>query len=395
MGASGYGDTYLQSVLAAPADAQVTFAGVADPAPDRCRYRAELGAAGVPFYGSFEELLDAQDDLGLLMLCTPIHLHAPHACAAVNRGIHVLCEKPLAGSLADAQRMLTCERTSGKFIAVGFQWSFSAAINELKADITAGRLGRPKRLRTLVSFPRTATYYARNGWVGRAKTPAGEAVLDSPVNNAAAHYLHNMLWVLGASAETSATPDSVSAELYRAKPIETYDTAALRLTVGGAELLFLTTHAAHERLGPAFQFEFEEGTVTYDALRSPDVVAKLANGRSKNYGNPSLDRNEKIWQCVKAVRNGTRPTCTVRAAMPHTQVVVAAQKAPVADFDPALLETVTAGDETMTAVRGLGQVLADCHARGALPSELGDVPWTTTPTTVEVGRAGKSATVPA
>ena len=50
----------------------------------------------------------------------------------------------------------------------------------------------------MVSFPRPLSYFKRNDWAGHLRTPAGEDVLDSPLNNATAHYLHNMLYVLGA-----------------------------------------------------------------------------------------------------------------------------------------------------------------------------------------------------
>jgi predicted dehydrogenase len=385
VGTSGYGDTYLQSILGAPASPLVSLVGVADPEPGRCRWREQLARDRVPFHGSIEELLARCGPLDLLMLATPIHLHAPHACMGTARGTNVLCEKPLAGSLADAQRMLAAERRGPGFIAIGYQWSFSSAVQRLKGDVMSGRYGRPRRLRTLVSFPRPTSYYARNDWAGRLAAPGGEAILDNPVNNAAAHYLHNMLWILGPTPERSLTPESVTAELYRANRIETYDTAALRVAVpGGADILFLATHAARERLGPMFRFEFEEGVVTYDPAVAVDVMGRLGDGTVVNYGNPNHDRNEKIWQCVAAIRRNERPICTVASAMPHTLCVLAAQRVEVRGFDAAELETCSVGDDTMLGVRGLGDVLLSCFAENALPSELGGVGWAGEARLVEV-----------
>jgi len=63
-------------------------------------------------------------------------------------------------------------------------------------------------------------YFRRNDWVGRIRTDAGHCVFDSPANNAAAHYLHIMLYLLGATREGAAMPASVQAETYRANAIE-------------------------------------------------------------------------------------------------------------------------------------------------------------------------------
>ncbi len=100
-----------------------------------------------------------------------------------------------------------------------------------------GVFGRAVRLKTITLWPRTHSHYARSRWAGRIKDDHGSWVLDSPVNNATAHYLHNMLYLLGKTTNSSARPASVEAELYRANNIENYDTGALRIkTEEGAEI---------------------------------------------------------------------------------------------------------------------------------------------------------------
>jgi hypothetical protein len=90
-------------------------------------------------------------------------------------------------------------------------------------------------------------------------------VLDSVVSNATAHFLHNMLFLLGPNFGESAFPASLTAELYRANTIENYDTAALRLqTACGTEVMFYATHATLEKVEPVFFFEFEKAVVNYN-----------------------------------------------------------------------------------------------------------------------------------
>lgn len=392
VGCSGYGDSYLESLLTDPRRQAIDLVAVADPAPQRCRRLDALRSAGVEIHRSIDDLLEHTPGLQLVMLATPTHLHARHACQAVDAGVDVLCEKPLAGSVTDGVRMLLASEpqygdVSTPFIAVGFQWSFSPAIQRLKRDILSGNLGRPVRFKCFVSFPRGRAYYLRNDWAGRLRTATGEPVLDSPVNNATSHYLHNMLYLLGATRETSATPASVNAELYRANPIESFDTAALRvMTTSGVEVLFYTTHASDQRLGPVTRLEFENAVITHDAVSSSPLVARLSDGSTRHYGDPNTDRHEKIWQCVEAVRTRAAPACGVRASLPHTLITAALHDScpHVMPFPDRLVETrPTQGDDAMFAVRDLHQTLQACFNADRLPSEL-EIPWASPGTQVPV-----------
>jgi len=198
-----------------------------DPNPERSAFYQAIRQAGIPIYPDLESFYRS-GSADLVIIAAPIHLHAPLTCLALANGSNVLCEKPLCATLADARRMADTEQSSGKFVAVGFQWSFSAAIQKLKQAVLAGELGRPIRLKTKVLWPRHRSYYLRNDWAGRIKTEGGEWVLDSPAHNAAAHYLHNMFYLLGDAIPTSAWPEQVQCERWRANPIENFDTAALR-----------------------------------------------------------------------------------------------------------------------------------------------------------------------
>src|SRR5439155_21910363 len=99
--------------------------------------------------------------------------------------------------------MAEAAESAGRFLAIGYQWSYSTAVQALKRDILQGRFGRPLRFRTSVTYPRSKSYFRRNAWAGRERSEAGDAIYDSPVNNATAHFLHNMLYLLGDVPSTS------------------------------------------------------------------------------------------------------------------------------------------------------------------------------------------------
>jgi predicted dehydrogenase len=378
VGAGGFGGWYVNELLHNHQN-RGQLVAVIEPYPDGCRDLDELESRQIPIYADLSDFL-AVSSADLICIASPIHLHAPQTIAALERDASVLCEKPLCATIQDAWRMAQAESQASGFVAIGYQWSFSAAIQALKQDILRGSLGRPIRLKSRVYWPRTDAYFRRNRWAGRIKLDDGTWVLDSPVNNATAHYLHNMLYVLGATRETSARPVSIQAELYRANAIENYDTAALRcITDHNVEILFFTTHATENTIDPIFHYEFELATVLYDASQgraAGSVIAHFHDGRTVNYGNPFDDNMGKIWQCVESLDTGAATACGIAAATPQTLCVNSAQEsAPIINFPKAIVRTQDRSGETLTWIAGLEDVLTHCYESNCLPAESGLADW--------------------
>ena len=110
-GIGGYGNVYVNALLDHGAGHNAQLVGAADPAPQSCQRLDELKASGVPVLASLDEAL-ATIPADLVVLSTPISLHAPHTCAALARGAHVLCEKPLCASTDDVHAMLAAPHTA-------------------------------------------------------------------------------------------------------------------------------------------------------------------------------------------------------------------------------------------------------------------------------------------
>jgi predicted dehydrogenase len=319
-----------------------------------------------------------RDSIDLMLIVTPIHLHAAQTCFALQNGANVLCEKPIAGTLRDALRMAETQAASKQFAAIGYQWSFSQAVQSLKRDIMEGVLGRPIRMKSIALHPRPMAYFRRNDWAGRLYSADGAGIFDSPANNATAHFLHNMFYLLGPTRETSAMPATVQAELYRANAIENFDTAAIRChTDSGVEVLFYTSHAIAERRGPRSTFEFELGHVDFDFSGSGEFVARFNDGRVKYYGHPNFDRHEKIWQAVDSVRTGKPVACGIAAAMAHATCIASAQESAgeIHEFPVRLRRMLGFDGDAMVAIDRLGEQLIECYEREILPSEHTDLAW--------------------
>jgi predicted dehydrogenase len=379
-GIAGYGDAYLEAILPKQESVGARLVGVVDPQPQRCKRLDELNERNIPIHPSMQSLFAQQPGIDLMLIVTPIHLHATQTCFALQHGANVLCEKPIAGTLRDALRMAETQEATSKqlFAAIGYQWSFSQAVQSLKCDILDGALGRPIRMKSLALHPRPMAYFRRNDWAGRLYSSDGAGIFDSPANNATAHFLHNMFYLLGPTRETSAMPATVQAELYRANDIENFDTAAIRChTDSGVEVLFYTSHAVAERRGPRSRFEFELGHVDFDTGGSGEFVARFNDGRVKYYGHPNFDRHEKIWQAIDSVRTGKPVACGIPAAMAHAICIATAQESAgaIVDFPGRLRRVLGYDGEAILSIDRLGEQLIECYEREILPSEHSELPW--------------------
>jgi predicted dehydrogenase len=113
--------------------------GVSASTPQRAREAAARLRAERPF-DSPEELVTA-DGVDVVHICTPNHLHAPLAEAALHAGKHVVCEKPLATTAAAAERLVAEADRAGRVATVPFAYRYNPVVFEARARVAAGEIG--------------------------------------------------------------------------------------------------------------------------------------------------------------------------------------------------------------------------------------------------------------
>lgn len=111
------------------------------------RAQQELGRPA-QVHASFEGMLATRP--AMIVVATPHSMHAVQAIAALDAGIHVLCEKPLSDSLGDARGIAAAALRSSAILAVGFQLHFHPALRRVKALIDSGELGSVHHVHCLV-----------------------------------------------------------------------------------------------------------------------------------------------------------------------------------------------------------------------------------------------------
>jgi predicted dehydrogenase len=376
IGIGGYGGLYLREAVKLIASGDIRLCAIVDPMAERSLDWHLVAQTSTPRFDTLEACLQAGIRADLCAIASPISFHAEQSCTALEAGMNVLCEKPICATVAEAKRMMSARDASGCFLEIGYQWSYSEAILQLKADLLAGKLGAPLRLKTRVAWPRPDTYYQRNNWAGAIRDRNGRIVNDSPLSNATAHYLHNMLYVSGPAPSLAATPVSMQAECYRANKIENFDAACCRIeTREGPEILFFTAHCVKTVAGPAFSFACESARVDYSV--GGEIVATFHDGRTLIYGVPDGNTMHKFRYCLEQCRAPeVFPTlCGPEAAMAHTLCVEGIQAISVRTLPADMLRIDMAKPgEKLTYLPDMNAALETGYREEQLFSELG-LPW--------------------
>ncbi|BCH24511.1 Gfo/Idh/MocA family protein [Mesorhizobium sp. L-8-3] len=121
-------------------------AGALSSDPERARASAaELGLDPVRSYGSFQEMAKAEakrpDGIEAVAIVTPNHMHWPAAKAFLEAGIHVICDKPLTSTLADAKKLAALVEKSGKLFVLTHNYTGYPMVRQAREMVQKGQLG--------------------------------------------------------------------------------------------------------------------------------------------------------------------------------------------------------------------------------------------------------------
>jgi predicted dehydrogenase len=174
------------------------------------------------------------DDLDVIDVCTPPHLHFEQIQQVLAAGKHAVCEKPLVSSLREVDELGRAEKSSGKRIMPIFQYRFGHGLQKLKLLIAAGLAGTAYLATVETAWRRRAAYY-EVPWRGKWATERGGALLGHAI------HAHDMLcYVLGPAqrvfAYTATRVNQIEVEDCAAVALEMADgsMASLGVTLGSA-----------------------------------------------------------------------------------------------------------------------------------------------------------------
>lgn len=144
-----------------------------------------------PYYLDYQQMI-AESGADALVVMVPHTLHAEMSIHAMRAGLHVLCEKPMAIHVAEADEMIAVAQETGRVLAINFQQRLRPEVVAAKELIDEGRLGTIQHVDVKITWTRTYKYYREAGWRG---TWAGEG--GALLMNQAPHDLDMICHLVG------------------------------------------------------------------------------------------------------------------------------------------------------------------------------------------------------
>lgn len=173
---------------------ETELAACCDIKKDRADKTAEK--YGAKAYYDYTEMLD-KENLDAVHICLPHHLHAKVACAAFERGIHVLCEKPMDVDLQSAESAVQKAKEKNVLYGVIFQCRYNNASQLVKKALDSGKLGKIISARSTLTWTRSDSYYAESDWKGTWDKEGGGVVIDQAI-----HSIDLVNWLVGSEVDS-------------------------------------------------------------------------------------------------------------------------------------------------------------------------------------------------
>ena len=232
---AGIGAKHVEGYNANPDKFDVAV--ICDRDQARAAALAAQVTAGTPeLHGDYGDALLARPDIDIVDICLPPFLHRPAVELALKAGKHVVCEKPLVGSPAEAAALGAFAQKCGRVLMPIFQARFGNGLARAKHLIGSGAAGKVFLTTAQTHWSRGADYYAIK-WRGTRAYEIGGAFLGHAI------HIHDMLTTLVGPVARVAASTGI-----RVNPIETEDCggAVLDMADGSIAVLSVTLGSADE-----------------------------------------------------------------------------------------------------------------------------------------------------
>lgn len=143
------------------------------------------------WYTNYRDFL-TKSGIDAVIISTPHYLHFPQTIEAIEEGLHVLVDKPIAINLNEADEMIRRAEKKGVKLGVILQSRFDPKLRKIKGIIEEGRLGKLVLGEAYIEWFRTQEYYDKSFWRGRWATEGGGALI-----NQAIHTIDLLIWLMG------------------------------------------------------------------------------------------------------------------------------------------------------------------------------------------------------
>jgi predicted dehydrogenase len=321
LGAGNISQTHARAARAIPG---VTISAVLGTTREKAARLAEDGATP---YDDLDRFL-AHKPMDAVAIGTPSGVHAEQAIAAVERGLHVVVEKPVDITTERIDALIAAADRTGARVGVFFQDRLKPDLVRLKQLVESGAIGTPVLADGRVKWYRPPDYYRDSRWRGTWALDGGGALM-----NQAIHTVDVLQWLMGPVSRVSARTAT------RVHDIEVEDTAvALLEFASGALGVFEATTSVYPGYPRRVEVTGSEGTamIEGDALVALDLRSGPAQAASdqptttiSSFSPVVADASahQRILEdFVEAIQTNRAPVCDVRSGRASVAIVQAVYK---------------------------------------------------------------------
>jgi UDP-N-acetyl-2-amino-2-deoxyglucuronate dehydrogenase len=251
---------------------------------------------------SLDKLLAGEKNLDLVAVCTPNGLHAEHSIKALKAGCNVLCEKPMATTVHDCERMIHTAEETNKRLFIVKQNRFNPPVKALKKVIDEGKLGRILNVQVNCFWNRNREYYTGSDWRGKLTMDGGTLFTQY------SHFIDLLYWFVGDVEEVHAFTEN-----YLHKGIVEFEdtgVVVLKFANGALGTINFTIDSFGKNMEGSITLFGEKGTVKvggqylnlleYQSIDGYEITGLEPGNPPNTYGaiKGSMSNHDKVYQNV-------------------------------------------------------------------------------------------------
>ena len=279
-------------------------------------------------YIDYKIMID-ENDLDLISIATESGLHAEIALYCIEKGIHVIIEKPMAMSIADADLIITLAREKDVKVSACHQNRFNIAVQQTRKALEAGRFGKLSHGSVHVRWNRNQEYYAQAPWRGTWGMDGGALM------NQCIHGIDLLRWMMGDEVES--VYGVTKQQFHHYLEAEDLGMAVVRFKNGTIATIEGTTKVDPQNLEETLYLFGENGTVKLGGKSTTNIDVwefsddnkldeknrGLVEPTSNVYGN---GHTSLFADMIEAIENDRKPYIDANAGKRALEMILAIYK---------------------------------------------------------------------
>ena len=319
----------------------------------------KTGYTGTPVrYTDYRKMLSEHPELELAAIATDSGVHAEIALACLDAGLNVIVEKPMAMSMADADRIIAKADETKRLVSVCHQNRFNLAVQRMRRALEQGRFGRLSHGSVHVRWNRNRAYYEQAPWRGKWASDGGALM------NQCIHGIDLLRWMLGDEVEE--VYGQTRQQFHDYLECEDVGLAVLKFKNGAIATIEGTVNVYPKNLEETLYLFGEKGTVKLggtscnnidvwdfaDADPEDEESRGLTEATSNVYGN---GHTSLYADMLSAISEGRQPYIDAEAGRRALEVVLAIYKSQLTG-QPVRLPLQDFASTDLSGIFGAGEL---------------------------------------